>query len=301
MAARNDQQAYDRIRALDLWRGRIEIAPLSGGVTNRTYLVRDGGRRLVARVGGDVKLHGVVRHNEQAASVAAAAGGVSPAVRHAGPGLLVIDWIEGRSLTREEARADRDRCVALVRRAHREVGRRLRAPGLPFDVFGVIGAYLRVLARRRCRHGPALPGLAAAAEALRATMGPMVPVFSHNDLLACNIIDDGNRLWLIDWDYAGFASPLFDLGGLSANNGFDDEDDAAMLRGYFGGPPDAALRRRLAAGACAARLREALWSLVSEGAEDGYDYAGYADASLAGFRAAYRTLATAGPTPAPDS
>jgi thiamine kinase-like enzyme len=289
VAAQSDQ---DRVRALPIWHGRIEITPLSAGVASRTYLVRDGARQLVARCGRDVKLHGVVRSNEQAASLAAAAAGISPAVRHAGPGLLVIDYIEGRSLTLDGVRANRDRCVELVRRVHHELGQLLPVPAPVFDVFAVIGGYLRALSLRRCRHRDALPGLVAASEALRAAIGPATSVFGHNDLLAGNFIDDGSRLWLIDWDYAGLNAPLFDLGGLSANNGFTPDDDAAMLRGYFGARADAALHRRFAAAACAARLREALWSLVSEGGRDrGFDYAGYADANLEGFQLAYGDFA----------
>lgn len=291
MAEQTEQDAHDRIHALALWRGRIDIAPLSGGITNRNYLVRDGGRRFVARLGGDIPLHGVMRFNEHAASRAAAAAGVSPAVRHAEPGLLVIDFIEGGSLTQAEVRAGRDRCVALVKRAHAGVVLHLNGPGLAFDVFHIVRGYIRALAAHPCRHAAALPGLASAAEALRAAVGPVELVFAHNDLLAGNIVDDGHRLWLIDWDYAGFNTPLFDLGGLSSNNGFSAEDDDAMLHGYFGARPDAGLRRRLAAIACASLLRETLWSMVSEfhSAID-FDYAGYSDANLAAFRAAFAEL-----------
>ncbi len=249
--------------------------------------MRDGSRRFVARLGGDIPLHGVMRFNEHAASRAAAAAGVSPAVRHAAPGLLLIDYIEGGSLTQADVRADRSRCVALVKQAHAAVGRHLRGPALAFDVFHIIRDYLHTLAAHPCRHAAALAGLGDAAESLRRLVGPIDLVFAHNDLLAGNFIDDGRRLWLIDWDYAGFNTPLFDLGGLSSNNGFGPEDDEAMLHAYFGAPPDAALRRRLAALACASLLREALWSMVSEFASaTDFDYAAYADASLAAFRAA---------------
>jgi len=288
VSAEPENEAFDRIHALPLWRGRIDIAPLSGGITNRNYLVRDGGRRVVARLGGDIPVHGVMRFNEHAASRAAAAAGISPAVRHAEPGLLVLDYVEGGSLTPEQVRADRDRCVALVRAAHMQVGRHLRGPALAFNVFHILSDYAHTLRERSCRHAAALPGFAAAAAALQSALGPIELVFAHNDLLAGNIIDDGSRLWLIDWDYAGFNTPLFDLGGLASNNFFTTADEAAMLELYFGTAPDAGLRRRFAAITCASLLREAMWSMVSELHSDiDFDYVAYTDANLANFRAAY--------------
>ena len=73
--------------------------------------------------------------------------------------------------------------------------------------------------------------------------GPIDLVFGHNDLLAANFIDDGKRLWLIDWDYAGFNSPLFDLGGLASNNELAPTDEEWLLEAYF----ERAARRRPAA------------------------------------------------------
>ena len=64
-------------------------------------------------------------------------------------------------------------------------------------------------------------------------MGPVDIVFGHNDLLPANFIDDGERLWLIDFDYAGFNSPLFDLGGLASNNGLDEAQGALAARSLF--------------------------------------------------------------------
>ena len=113
-------------------------------------------------------------------------------------------------------------------------------------------------------------------------------VYGHNDLLAANFIDDGTRVWLIDWDYAGFNSPLFDLGGLASNNGLDPAQEDWLLSAYFEAPVTDDLRRRYAAMKCASLLREALWSMVSEmhSALD-FDYAGYTAENLARFHATW--------------
>ena len=62
-------------------------------------------------------------------------------------------------------------------------------------------------------------------------------MFGHNDLLAANLIDDGERLWLVDWEYGGFNSPLFDLGGLASNNELPPELEEWLLEPYFDAPP----------------------------------------------------------------
>ena len=107
-------------------------------------------------------------------------------------------------------------------------------------------------------------------------MGQIDLVFGHNDLLPANFIHDGARMWLIDWDYAGFNSPLFDLGGLAANNGLSERQEARMLSSYFDRAPDAELWRKYKAMKAAAALRETLWSMVSEiYSEIDFDYAAY--------------------------
>jgi len=283
--------ALELVRALPLWTGPVEITPLPGGITNRNYLVAERGRRFVVRLGQDIPVHGILRFNEHAASRAAAAAGVSPEVVHAAPGVLVIRYVEGRTLAAADVRAGRDRCVALVRRVHRDVARHLRGPALSFNVFHVLRDYGQTLSERGSRMTARLPELLQAAETLAEAAGPIALVFAHNDLLAANFIDDGERLWLIDWDYAGFNTPLFDLGGLSANNGFDEDADTAMLEAYFERPASDELRLRYRAMRCAALLREAMWSMVSEIESDiEFDYVAYTAENLARFETAWRSL-----------
>ena len=113
-------------------------------------------------------------------------------------------------------------------------------------------------------------------------------VFGHNDLLAANFIDDGKRLWLVDWEYAGFNSPLFDLGGLASNSELSSEQAEAALELYFDRPIDDDLRRRAAAMTAASLLRETMWSMVSEiHSTVDFDYSAYTAENLRRFEAAY--------------
>lgn len=278
-----------KVRALGLWQGEPQISVLGGGITNVNFLVTDAARKLVVRIGDDIPVHQILRFNELAASRAAHAAGVSPAVIHHEPGVLVIEFLQARTMTAEDLRQDAllDQALALVMRAHRQMAQHLRGPALVFWVFHVLRDYAATLREGASPHIPLLDGLLADAARLEAAVGPVELVFGHNDLLPANFLHDGSRMWLIDWDYAGWGSPLFDLGGLAANAGLCPAQEARVLETYFGTAPDAALWRRYRAMKAAAALREAMWSMVQEiHSELDFDYPAYTRAYLDTYRAA---------------
>ena len=109
-----------------------------------------------------------------------------------------------------------------------------------------------------------------------------------NDMLAANVLDDGTRLWLIDFDYAGFNTPLFDLAGLASNNELTPKQESQILEQYFEAPATDAVLHRFEAMKSASLLRETLWSMVSELTSTlDVDFAGYTAENLARFRAQY--------------
>lgn len=285
-----------RALALPIWTGKASAVPLGGGITNLNVLVTDTDRRAVVRIGDDIPVHQIMRFNELAASRAAHAAGVSPAVLYHEPGALVIDFVEGRTMTAEDLRDAGllELALNLVMQAHREIPRHLRGPALTFWVFQVLRDYAGTLREGRSRHLPRLAGLLDEAAELEAAVGRIELVFGHNDLLPANFLHDGNRMWLIDWDYAGWGSPLFDLGGLAANNGLDSTQEDWLLARYYARKPDADLWSRYRAMKAAAALREAMWSMVQEiHSSLDFDYSAYAASYLETYRAAlatYRTL-----------
>ncbi len=271
-----------RVASLSIWRRPVTPEPLGGGITNTNFLVRDGGRRYVVRVGEDIPVHGVMRFNELAASRAAHAAGIAPAVIHAEPGILVLEHIDGHTLEPQDVRERLERVVALVRRAHREIPKHLRGPALVFWVFHVVRDYAHTLEEGGSRLRHRLPEFLAMAERLERAVGPVELVYGHNDLLAANLIDDGERLWLIDWDYAGFNSPLFDLGGLVSNNELSEAERDRVLELYFERPVTDGLRLRAQAMLTASLLREAMWSMVSElHSTIDFDFRAYTEENLA--------------------
>ena len=242
----------------------------------------------MVRLGDDIPVHGVMRWNELAIMRAAHEAGISPGVHYHEPGVIVIEFVAGRSCTEADVRdpARLDRITDLVRRCHREVPERLRGPVLTFWVFHVIRDYAATLRSDGSPHAGRLAGLLGTAAMLEAAVGPVEIVLGHNDLLAANILDDGRRLWLIDWEYGGFNSPLFDLGGLATNNGLSEPQERAMLERYFGAPPDSRWRSYQAM-KCASLMRETMWSMVSEihsGLD--FDYGEYTAENLSRLEAA---------------
>lgn len=284
------EEAEAKAARLPCWRGRVELEPLLGGISNLSFIARDRGEKFVVRFGEDVPVHGVVRERELAVSRAAHAAGISPEIVYAAQGVFVARFIEGRTLQASDVR-DPDmlaRVVALLRRSHRDVPGFLDGASPRFCVFGAIRDYARTLAACGGRAYPALPRWLEAADRLEAAAKGAAPVLAHNDLLAANIIDDGDRLWLVDWEYGGFNSPLFDLANLASNNELAPEQETWLLERYFGAPATGGLARGYGAMTCASLLREAMWSLVSElHFTLDFDYAAYADLYLERFERAY--------------
>ena len=268
--------------------------PLGGGITNVNFIVDDAGERYVVRVGEDIPVHGVYRVNELASARAAHAAGIAPEIVHAEPGALVMRWVDGRTLESADVRepANLDRIVDTVRRCHRGIPPHFRGATPIFWVFQVVRDYARALRDGGSRMAGRLDELLGRAAHLESVAGPVEIVFGHNDLHAANFIDDGDRIWLVDWEYAGFTSPLYDLGGLAVNNALDVARERRLMARYFGATPGQPLLDSYAAMKCAAVLRDAMWGMVSELHSDiDYDYVAFTDVNLERFERAWDVLA----------
>lgn len=265
-----------RIAALPLWSGRVELAPLSGGISNLSFTASDRSGKYVVRVTRDFPFHHVFRDREVMSARAAHAAGFAPEVVHAEPGLMISRFIEGKVFATADVRADIPRIAEFLTRFHHDMPRHVSGAGFIFWVFHVNRDYVRQLAEYA--DDKRYPEWLAINDELEAAQAPLPISFGHHDLLPANLIDDGQRLWLIDYEYAGFGTAMFDLANLSSNNNFSGAQAATLLDAYFGGATEQ-LHRSHAAMEAASLLREALWSLVSVPHLDrpGVDYAAYAD------------------------
>ena len=287
----------ERAARLPCWNGEVAPEPLGGGITNINFTVEDAGERYVVRIGDDIPVHGVWRVHELAAARAAHAAGIAPEIVHAEPGALVMRWVEGRTLEPEDVRdpARMERVLDTVTRCHREIPLHYRGPTPIFWVFQVVRDYARILRDEGSRMTGRLDELLERSARLESLVGPVDIVFGHNDLLAANFIDDGDRIWLIDWEYAGFNSPLFDLGGLVSNSELGADAERRLLERYFGASLGGSGAASYAAMKCASLLRESMWSMVSElHSEIDFDYVAYTKENLERFERAWESLGCPG-------
>lgn len=284
-----EQAALDRATALAIWSSPEEAELLGGGITNFNVALSDQGKRYVVRVGQDILLHQIMRFNEQSVHRAAQAIGIAPAIHHAEPGILVLEFVTGTTLDEEAVRDDAmlSRILPVLKKCHHDAPLHLRGPVLTFWVFHVLRDYAGTLRADNSRHVPRLDDLLKTAEHLEKAVGQVDIVLSHNDLLAANFLDDGDKLWLLDWEYGGFNSPLFDLAGLASNNELSPKQERWLLENYFEAPLTDDLHHRYHAMKCASLLRETMWSMVSEIHSDiDFDYADYTDKNMSRFETA---------------
>ena len=229
------------------------------GVTRRRDLGRSG------LGGNDTHLLGISREVEHAATVMAAGVGVGPeVVAFMRPeGYLVTRFIVGRPITDEAVHEP-----ATIRRVADSIRRVHDGPAIPgiFVPYRIGEAY-RALADAR---GVPIPDAVRAGGARRAPRGaapacvaPLAMRPCHNDLLNANFIDDGARVRIVDWEYAGMGDPFFDLGNFSVNHGLMATEDELLLAAYEGAVrPERLARLRLMR--VVSDFREATWGVLQQ-------------------------------------
>ncbi len=269
------------IRSLPIWKHEIQIAPMEGGLTNWNCRVTDGEAAYAVRTGEDDPRLGISRRNELRCARIAADLGVAPAIAYSAQGVMVAEFIQSKPLEIQPGTPDGQdairRVAEVIRKIH-EAGPNVVGHLHYFSAFQVAHTYI---ADARS-HGLALPGdgaekLLSQVRELEKGVAPFQPTFCHNDLMPGNLLDAGDQLWVIDWEYSGIGHRLFDLGGLSNNYGFDGDQDEALLAAYFGKPEGQDVSQFRIMKAMAA-LRESLWAVIHGSKSDlDFDYAGYRD------------------------
>jgi len=215
--------------------GRV-IEAIPGGLTNANYKVSTGGHTYFARLSDPSSdLLAIDRSAEHHNSVAAATAGVAPAVVAFVPaaGVLVIEWIDGRTLQPADLR-EQPTIHAVA-----EACRRLHAGprfASDFDMFQIQQRYLRTASdagfRLPDRYVEFMPQVELIRTVLRRDAPLTLPC--HNDLLAANFIAEGDRLWLIDYEYSGNNDPCFELGNIWSESNLSADQLEELVSSYFG-------------------------------------------------------------------
>lgn len=279
-ATRTDADLLARaLGSLPRFRGLTPaIRPLAGGLTNRTYQVTAPGRRsaVIRLPSGAPSPVPIDRRADCHNTLSAAHAGVAPPPLLFDPGLGIsaVEWMEGRTLTAPDL-DDADtltRVAAVCRRLHR--GRRFTGD---FDVFAVQRRYLDVVTRAGLPLPADYRSHAERTDLIRRALAvhPVRSVPCHNDLVAANIVDDGDRLWLIDFEYAGNNDPYFELGTLWSEAALEPDRLEHLVSAYLGAPlPARVARARLFA--AMADYAWTLWAAIQQAVSDvGFDFSAW--------------------------
>jgi thiamine kinase-like enzyme len=289
--SRLERQLIERLRKLGLVRRPFSIERISGGLSNHNFAVHAGGQSCFVRICQELPLLGIDRRNEMVCHQAASLCGLAPEIIHHERGLLITRFIEGRTLDPLAVRgpAMLPRLAALLGHLH-EGWELVTGEVLYFCAFQTVRTYANTAARLRAVLPHDIDRILEDITMLSRRVAPFRPVLCHNDMLPANLIDDGQRLWLLDWEYAGAGHPLFDLAHVSTANSLSRDQQRALLEAYPGRLPTAALAE-LQIFRVVALLRETLWSTIQTVASDiDFDYARYAAENLDAYRAARAAL-----------
>lgn len=286
-------QIEEQIRSLSFFEGPLEITPVSGGITNRNFFVDEQKSRYFVRVCEEAHSLGIDRRNERVCQQAAAAADISPHILHIEDGILVIEHLDARTLSPEDVGEPNvlNRLAATVRRLH-DACDDLVGEMLYFCPFQTIRTYTTTARQLGAQVPQKIDKMLKELPMLSRQLSPFRPVLCHNDLLAANILDDGEKLWLVDWEYAGMGNPLFDLAGISSNCQFNDDQERQLLDAYAG-TAGAPLQRELRILKTVSLLRESLWAIIQTVASQiEFDYEQYAAENLAAFEVARGNIDT---------
>lgn len=243
-----DADAMGRVRealaGIPLFKGKTggntRITRL-GGLTNLVFEIDLGGALYVLRLPGKGTEEYINRANESQAAAEAARANVSPAVLHAdsATGVMVTRFVAGAVTMSPE----KFKSIAGSPARAGEVFRLLHTSdatfNFRFELFSMIDDYLKILATKEIELPEGYHDVVREAEAVRAALAAhaLPLVACHCDPLCENFLDTGTRMWLVDWEYSGMNDPMWDLADVSVEGGFSPEQEAEMIRAYFGGEP----------------------------------------------------------------
>jgi thiamine kinase-like enzyme len=252
-----------------------------GGLTNLVYRIAATDGPYCLRVPGKGTEEYIDRDVEKVNSLAAARAGVSPELLHFGDdGIMVTRFLDGCETMSPLALQSLSGAPSRAARAFHKLHSSGETFSFRFDLFSMIDGYLAHLDKLGVTEFPegyheAVRDAEAVREALNAHELPLAAC--HCDPMCENMLDDGERMWIVDWEYSGMNDPLWDLGDFSVEAGFGPEHDREMLEAYFGGPaaPDQVGRMILYKAMC--DLLWTLWGLIQHAndnpAEDFWEYA----------------------------
>lgn len=251
-----------------------------GGLTNRNYRLDTDQGPFVLRIAGEGTAEYLNRAHEEINARAASQAGVNVEILYYDPadGTMLSRFLPAATTMDAEAfrQGEAARLAGQVLRQLHSCGRDFANR---FELFDQIDRYQSVLRAKGSQLPPGYEQAESWAQRVRRALAahklPLAPC--HCDPLAENFLLEGSRMYLIDFEYSGNNDPMWDLGDLSVEAGFDQQQDEQLLRGYFEGPVPPLERARMVMYQAMCDLLWTLWGVVQHAndnpADDFWAYA----------------------------
>lgn len=252
-----------------------------GGLTNLVYRVETGGKCVVVRIPGEGTEAYIDRDVEVHNTKIAADAGIGPRVLWAdsASGILICDCVEGIETMTPDLFQRRQGSPGRAGAALRQLHNAPEPFKFRFELFAMIDDYLNVLSTKDIELPEGYEAVVAEAAPIKELLAdkPVALVPSHCDPLCENFLDDGTRMWIVDYEYSGMNDPFWDLGDLSVEAGLTAVQDMEMLTAYCGATPTAAQIGRATIYKAMCDLLWTLWGLIQHAdnnpADDFWAYA----------------------------
>ncbi len=262
MTPEEENEARAVLSDIPFLAGYTGIIERLGGLTNKVYRVG----QHVLRIPGEGTSEYINRAYEAESAHIAAKAHVSPAILYANPttGVMVSELIGDAATMSPDGFRQRvgspARAAMALMKLHKSGG----VFPFRFELFAMIDDYLKVLSTKDADLPDGYHDVVRAAGTIRVALArnpaPLTPC--HCDPLCENFLDDGTRMWIVDWEYSGMNDPMWDLGDLSVEGGFSDEQDLEMLTAYFGTDPSPRNYGRMVIYKAMCDLLWTLWGMI---------------------------------------
>ena len=255
-----------KLETLSIWKKNISIEVLEGGWTNDTYLVTDDNKKYVAKIGGDKRDFGIIRSNEIQAHRAAYQADISPKLLYYKKEISIYEYIECKNLTLQDISKEKNllKLVNIIKIIHNEVFNYLKNINSFLNIFQIIDHKFHVLKKYNSPYSDKLNDLIKDYKLFQSETNSHKIVFTHNDFYYKNILYDGKKFWIIDWEYSGLNPNILDLANLSRNLGLNDNQDNFILEEYFRSQITSKLKNSFQAIKLISILNEVIWWMIAE-------------------------------------
>ena len=251
-----------------------------GGMTNIVHLVETDSNNLIFRIPGKGTEDYINRTFEYNNAMAAWRAGISAEIIWADveKGIMVSKAINGIETMTPKFFSSRKGSPARAGLALAKLHNSGETFDFRFDLFNMIDDYLNILSSKNAELPDGYHDIVKAAKPVKEALiaNPMQLAPCHCDPLCENFLDDGNNMWIVDWEYSGMNDPMWDLGDLSVEAGMDENQENEMLIAYFGKEPTAAQKGRVIIYKAMCDLLWTLWGLIQHAdknpAEDFWAY-----------------------------